>query len=49
MNSPESVKPVITYADQIDAWSSGGTFPWPFTDAALTAARRDELILTPVG
>ena len=37
------------YADQIDAWSSGGTFPWPFTDAALTAARRDELILTPVG
>lgn len=37
------------YADQIDAWSSGGSFPWPFTDAALTAARRDELILTPVG
>lgn len=35
------------YTDQLDAWSSGATFPWPFSPAALTAARRDELMLTP--
>lgn len=37
------------YADQLGAWSSGATFTWPFSDAALTAARRDELLLTPAG
>ena len=37
------------YADQLDAWSHGSTFTWPFTDAALTSARREELLLTPAG
>ena len=37
------------YADQLDAWSSGATFPWPFSDTAVTAARREELVLTRAG
>jgi penicillin amidase len=35
------------YADQVGAWSSGGSFPWPFTAAAVQGAREAELTLTP--
>jgi penicillin amidase len=35
------------YDDQLDAWASGETFPWPFSAEAVTAAQEDELILTP--
>ncbi len=35
------------YVDQVDAWASGTTFPWPFTQAAVNAAKRDELVLVP--
>ncbi|QAY63560.1 penicillin acylase family protein [Xylanimonas allomyrinae] len=35
------------YTDQIDAWSRGRTFPFPFTKAAVDAASSDVLTLTP--
>ncbi len=34
------------YADQLDAWAAGTAFPWPFTRAAVEAARVDQLTLT---
>jgi len=37
------------YADQLGAWADGTTFPWPFSDTALSTARREELLLTPAG
>jgi len=33
------------YVDQLDAWLTGDTFPWPFTSAAVEAASRDTLVL----
>lgn len=35
------------YQDQLDAWATGETFPWPFSAEAVDAAEQDELILTP--
>lgn len=35
------------YQDQLDAWSAGETFPWPFSAEAVDAAQVDELTLTP--
>jgi penicillin amidase len=35
------------YSDQVDTWAAGGTYPWPFTTAAVTAARDDLLTLVP--
>ena len=37
------------YADQLDAWAAGETFPWPFSRGAVEQAREDELILSPQG
>lgn len=37
------------YVDQVDAWASGGSFPWPFSSGAVAAAKVDELTLTPKG
>lgn len=37
------------YADQLDAWAGGGSFPWPFSEAAVGSAKREELLLTPTG
>lgn len=37
------------YVDQVDAWATGASLPWPFTQGAVTAARRDELVLVPRG
>lgn len=37
------------YADQLDAWADGGSFPWPFTADAVTAVKSDELRLVPKG
>ena len=35
------------YVDQLDTWAAGASFPWPFTKAAVEAARQYELTLTP--
>ena len=35
------------YTDQLDAWANGRTFPFPFTQGAVTAAGKDVLTLTP--
>ena len=37
------------YADQIDAWAAGESFPWPFTPDAVKAASEAELSLRPPG
>jgi penicillin G amidase len=37
------------YVDQLDAWASGTTYPFPFSAAAVDAAARDRLVLTPGG
>lgn len=37
------------YVDQVDAWLSGDTFPWPFGRAAVEAAATDTLTLKAVG
>lgn len=33
------------YVDQVDAWLSGDTFPWPFSPGAVEAAAQGTLIL----
>jgi penicillin amidase len=35
------------YADQLDAWQRGTTYPWAFTSDAVRAAARDHLVLQP--
>ena len=35
------------YADQLDAWAHGRTFPWPFSAAATSADAADRLTLRP--
>ena len=35
------------YADQLGAWASGETFPWPFTAAATSADAAETLTLRP--
>jgi penicillin amidase len=35
------------YDDQLEAWATGESFPWPSSPEAVTAAQKDELILTP--
>jgi penicillin amidase len=35
------------YADQLDAWANGRTFPWPFTAAATGADAAERLTLQP--
>jgi penicillin G amidase len=35
------------YADQLDAWADGETFPWPFTKGAVDHAAAQTLTLTP--
>jgi penicillin amidase len=35
------------YVDQLDAWNSGATFPFPFSAAAVEAATKDHLVLKP--
>jgi penicillin amidase len=35
------------YADQLDAWQSGRTFPFPFSATAVRAAAQDHLVLRP--
>ena len=35
------------YADQLDAWANGETFPWPFTRGAVDAAAAQTLTITP--
>jgi len=35
------------YVDQLDAWQSGATYPFPFTAAAVQAATKDHLVLKP--
>ncbi|WP_285105909.1 penicillin acylase family protein [Promicromonospora sp. MEB111] len=35
------------YDDQLGAWASGETFPWPFTTEAVGRAGEDEQTLTP--
>ena len=35
------------YADQLEAWAAGETFPWPFTPAAVDAAADERLTLRP--
>jgi len=35
------------YADQSDTWARGGSYSWPFTTAAVTAATPDVLRLEP--
>jgi penicillin G amidase len=35
------------YADQLDAWADGETFPWPFTRAAVDAAAAQKMTITP--
>lgn len=35
------------YTDQLDRWAAGETFTWPFSEAAVTAAGKDTLTLTP--
>ncbi|MFJ7209127.1 penicillin acylase family protein [Streptomyces sp. NPDC098789] len=36
-----------TYTDQIGPWVKGGSLPWPYGAAAVEAAARDRLRLTP--
>ena len=36
------------YADQLDAWSVGESFPWPFTEAAVRQSAQQTLTLQPV-
>ncbi|CAM5410806.1 penicillin amidase [Streptomyces spiroverticillatus] len=36
-----------TYTDQIRPWADGGSLPWPYGKAAVDAAARDRLRLTP--
>jgi penicillin amidase len=33
------------YVDQVDAWTNGTTYPWPFGVKAVRAATTDTLIL----
>lgn len=35
------------YVDQVDAWAAGTTYPWPFTQQAVSAAATDTLRLAP--
>lgn len=35
------------YVDQVDAWATGNTYPWPFTRDAVSTASTDTLILKP--
>ena len=35
------------YDDQLGAWATGETFPWPFTTEAVGRASEDEQTLTP--
>jgi penicillin amidase len=35
------------YADQLDAWATARTFPWPFTPAATSADAAERLTLRP--
>jgi penicillin amidase len=35
------------YADQLDAWAAGDTFPWPFTRAAVDHAAAQTMTLSP--
>ena len=35
------------YVDQLDAWQTGQTFPFPFSRAAVDAATVNRLTLTP--
>jgi penicillin amidase len=35
------------YADQLDAWADGETFPWPFTRAAVDAAAAQRMTINP--
>ncbi|MFI0982053.1 penicillin acylase family protein [Streptomyces sp. NPDC021093] len=36
-----------TYTDQVGLWAEGGSLPWPYKKAAVEAAGRDRLRLTP--
>ena len=35
------------YADQLDAWQNGTTYPWAFSTSAVQAAAKDHLVLQP--
>jgi penicillin amidase len=35
------------YVDQLDAWQTGGTFPFAFTAVAVESATKDRLVLKP--
>ena len=35
------------YVDQLDAWQSGETFPFPFSKSAVESETQDNLTLTP--
>ena len=35
------------YLDQLDAWSKGRTFAWPFSSAAVGRSTEDALTLSP--
>ncbi len=37
------------YADQIDAWAANESFPWPFSQGAVSEASDDEMTLVPPG
>ena len=37
------------YTDQLDAWATGKTFPWPFSPVAVREAATDTLTLRPPG
>jgi penicillin amidase len=37
------------YTDQLDAWATGETFPWPSTRAAVDAGKAEDLVLSPAG
>ncbi|MFN8158650.1 MAG: penicillin acylase family protein [Candidatus Nanopelagicales bacterium] len=37
------------YADQLDAWQNGTTYPWAFTSKAVQSAAKDHLVLQPSG
>jgi penicillin amidase len=37
------------YSDQIDAWAANESFPWPFSQGAVSEATDDELTLVPPG
>ncbi|MEV6975738.1 penicillin acylase family protein [Kitasatospora sp. NPDC093806] len=36
-----------TYTDQVELWANGGSLAWPYKPAAVDAAARDRLRLTP--